>query len=80
MGLVIGAFLGSGWLSNPTLPTNPMATESYTTTWDVTIWFDISYRRAVGDGDMDGANDACADTKHDEDDLEFSHEAASLVR
>ncbi|KGM89513.1 hypothetical protein rosmuc_00104 [Roseovarius mucosus DSM 17069] len=27
---------GSGWLSNPTLPKNPMATDSYTTTWDVT--------------------------------------------
>lgn len=43
------------------------------------IWFDISYRRAVGDGNVDGAHDSCANTKHDEDYLELSHKAASLV-
>ena len=39
MGLVIGASIGSGWFNNPTLPRSPMATESYTTPWDVTTEF-----------------------------------------
>lgn len=44
------------------------------------IGFDITCRRTVGDDDLDGAHDACANTRHDEDDLEFSHEATSFIR